>query len=100
MGVPERQLLAAMGHTEGVVDVEHLHPTRRYRGGELVDQCHREPSRIGLAWRILQPADGRLRAQRRAALRTAADRNLHHRIVPKIVVVDRILVTAGDRRYT
>jgi hypothetical protein len=28
MGVPERQLLAAMGYTEGVVDVEHLHPTR------------------------------------------------------------------------
>jgi hypothetical protein len=24
MGVPERQLLAAMGHTEGVVNVEHL----------------------------------------------------------------------------
>jgi hypothetical protein len=30
MGVPERQLLAAMGHTEGVVDVD-----RRHRGAEL-----------------------------------------------------------------
>ncbi len=38
-----------------------------------------------------------LRAQRRAALRTATDRNLHQRIVPKIVVIDRILVAAGDR---
>jgi hypothetical protein len=33
----------------------------------------------------------------RAALRTAADRNLHQRIVPKIVVIDRILMAAGDR---
>jgi hypothetical protein len=84
MGVPERQLLAAVGYTEGAVDVEYLHATRRYRGAELVDERDREPPRIGLAWRILQPADGRLRAQRRAALRTAADRNLHQRIVPKI----------------
>jgi autotransporter passenger strand-loop-strand repeat protein len=51
--------------------------------------------------RILQPADGRLRAQRRPALRTAPDRNLHQRIVPKIVVVDRgqtsnsVLVLSG-----
>jgi hypothetical protein len=36
--------------------------------------------------------------QRRAALRTPADRNLHQRIVPKIVLVDRILVAAGNRR--
>src|ERR1700720_4222791 len=55
MGVPERQLLAAMGHTEGVVDVEHLHPPRRHRGAELVDERDREPRRIDLAWRILQP---------------------------------------------
>ena len=55
--------------------------------------------RLGLARRVLQTADGRLRGQRCPALRTAADRNLHERIVPQPIEVDGILVSARDRRH-
>jgi hypothetical protein len=41
-----------------------------------------------------------LRRQRRSGLRTAADCNLHHRIMSQAVEVDRILVPARDRRRT
>jgi hypothetical protein len=41
---------------------------------------------------------GRLRGRRCSALRTAAGRKLHQRIVPQPIEVDSILVAAGDRR--
>ena len=98
MRVPERQLLAAMSRTEGVVDIEDLQLARLHGRAELVEQSRGEPRRLGLARRILQTADGRLRGQRCAALRAAADRELHQRIMPQPVEVDGILVPAGDRR--
>ena len=98
MRVPERKLLAAMRRAERVVDVEDLQPARLHGRAELVEQSRSEPRRLDLARRILQTADRRLRGQRRAALRTAADRKLHQRIVPQPVEVDGILVAAGDRR--
>ena len=97
MRVPERELLAAMRRTERVVDVEDLQPARLHGRAELVEQSRAEPRRLGLARRILQTADGRLRGQRCPGLRTAADRNLHERIVPQPVEVDGILVSACDR---
>jgi hypothetical protein len=66
----------------------------------LIEQSRGEPRRLGLARRILQTTDGRLRGQRLPALRTAADRELHQRIVPQSVEVDCILVPAGDRQNT
>jgi hypothetical protein len=59
-----------------------------------------EPRRLGLARRILQARDGRLRRQRRSGLRTALDRDLHQRIVPQTVEVDRVLVPAGASKST
>src|SRR6516225_1124399 len=53
MGVPERQLLGAMGGTECVVDVENLPRTRFDRRAELIDKSRSEPRRLRLAWRIL-----------------------------------------------
>ena len=99
MRVPERQLLAAMRRTERVVDVEGLNPARFHRRAELIEHSHVEPSRVGLARRILQPRDGRLRRQRLTSLRTSPDRDLHQRIVPQPVEVDRILVSARDRGH-
>jgi hypothetical protein len=99
MRVPERQLLAAMRRAERVVDVEDLNPARLHRRAELVEHNHPEPRRVGLAGRILQPGDGRLRRQRRSGLRTSPDRDLHQRIVPQPVKVDRILVSARDRGH-
>ena len=98
MRVPECQLLAAMGRAEHVVDVESLQLARLHGRAELIEQSRTEPRRLGPARRILQTAHGRLRAKRRAAIRTAANRDLHQRIVPQPVEVDGILVSARDRR--
>ena len=98
MGVPERKLLTAMRRAEGVVDIEDLERTRLHGGAELVNESCGEPRRLGLARRILQTADGRLRGQRRAALRTAPDRKLHQRIMPQPIEVDPIFIAARNRR--
>ena len=98
MRVPERKLLAAMRRTERVVDVERLHLARLHRRAELIKQRRRQPPRLGLARRILQARDGRLRRQRRPGLRTAANRDLHQRIMPQPVKVDGVLIAAGNRR--
>ena len=66
MRVPERELLGAMCRTEGVVDIEDLQPARFHRSAELIEQSRGEPRRLGLARRVLQTADGRLRGQRRS----------------------------------
>jgi hypothetical protein len=38
MRVPERKLLAAMGRTEGVVDVEDLEPAGLHGGAKLINE--------------------------------------------------------------
>src|SRR6266540_4737551 len=96
MRVPERKLLTAMRRTERVVDVKDLLLARLHCRAGLIDESCGEPRRLGLARRILQTADGRLRGQRCAAVRTAADRELHQRIMPQPVEVDGILVAARD----
>ena len=98
MRVPERKLLTAMRRAERVVDIEDLLLARLHRRAGLIDQSGGEPRRLRLARRILQTTDRRLRGQRRAGCRTAADRDLHQRIMPQPVEVDGILVAAGNRR--
>ena len=100
MGVPERKLLSAMRRAECVVDVEDLERTRPHGGAGLVNKSCTQPRRLGLARCILQTADGRLRGQRCAALRTAPDRKLHQRIMPQPIEVVAIFIAAGDRRDT
>ena len=100
MRVPERELLGAMRRAEGIVDIKDLQLARLHRRAELIEQSRGEPRRLGLARCILQTADGRLRGQRFTALRTAADRELHQRVVPQPVEVDGILVPARDRQNT
>jgi hypothetical protein len=100
MRVPERELLGAMRRAEGIVDIKDLQLARLHRRAELIEQSRSEPRHLGLARRILQTADGRLRGQRRPALRTAADCEFHQRVMPQPVEVDGILVPAGDRQNT
>jgi hypothetical protein len=83
-----------------VSSIKDLQLARLHRRAELIEQSRSKPRRLGRARRILQTADGRLRGQRLPALRTAADRELHQRIVPQPVEVDCILVPAGDRQNT
>ena len=97
MGIPERELLAAMRGAESVVDVENFQRAGLHGGAELIEQRRRKPRRLGLARCILQPADGRLRGKRGAALRAASDRHFHQRIVAQPVEVVGIFMPAGDR---
>jgi len=98
MRVPERKLLAAMRCAERVVDVERLQLARLHGRAELIKQSRRQPPRLGLARRILQTRDGRLRRQRRPGFRTAANRDLQQRIMPQPVEVDGVAVAARNRR--
>jgi len=97
MRVPECELLAAVRRTEGIIDVEYRLPARLHCRTDLIKQGRAEPCCLRLARRILQAADGRLRGQRRIALRTAPDRDLHQRIMPQPIKVDGILVAASNR---
>ena len=73
---------------------------RPHGSAELVNESCTQPRRLGLARCILQTADGRLRGQRCAALRTAPDRELHQRIMAQPIEVVSIFIAAGDRRDT
>jgi hypothetical protein len=98
VGIPERQLLAAVHDVERVVDVERdLGGRCRKRRAELVDQRRRQPRRLPAARHVLQPAHGRLRAQLGAALGAAADGQLQQRVVSEPVEIDAVLVAAADR---
>ena len=99
MRVPERQLLAAVGGVEGVVDVEDIAVRRRHVCRELIDESARQFGRIHLARRIFEAADRRLRRQGRTSFRAATDGHLQGRIVTQVVVVDAILVAAADAEH-
>jgi len=94
--IPERQLLAAVSGVEGVVDIEDVAVARRHGACEMIDERTGEPRRVRLRRRILEAADGRLRGERAARFRAAADRHLHRWIVAQRVVVDAVLVAAAD----
>jgi len=64
MRVPERQLLAAMGRTEGVVDIEDLHLARLHGGAELIEQSRGEPRRSQDSGRPLSSSADRAAAGR------------------------------------
>jgi hypothetical protein len=70
VGIPERQLLAAVHPVLGVVDVEQNAARHLVEAvAEQIDhRCHHALER-GRAGQVFQPADGRLGAQIAAALR-------------------------------
>ena len=96
MRVPERELLAAVSGIEAVVDVEDIAVRRPHPRREPVDERLGEARRVRPRRRILEAADGRLRGERRTALRVAPDRHLQRGIVAQRIVVDGVLVAAAD----
>jgi hypothetical protein len=97
VGIPERQLLAAMHGIDSVVDVQrHGRGWTGKAGAELVHQRRGQARRLDLSRHVLQPAHGRLRAQRVATARAPADGELQQRIMPQTVEIVRILVAASD----
>ena len=98
MRVPERKLLTTMRRTERIVDIENLLPARL----TVVPDWSSRAAVSRAAWVLLGAFSRRLMVDCEASaaplLRTAADRELHQRIVPQPVEVDGVLVPAGDRR--
>ena len=56
-----RRNARSISAAQNVSSVEDLQPARLHGGGELIKQNHSEPLYLGLARRILQATDGRLR---------------------------------------
>ena len=84
---------------ERIVDVEDIALAGRRARREVIDQRAPELRRVPLRRRVLEAADGRLRGERRARLRTAADRHFHRRIVAQHSVIDAVLVTTTDAEH-
>ncbi len=81
IGVEQRQLLAAVNPVFGVVDVEQ--DAARHLLEAVAEQLHHRrhhPLERRRTGQVLQPADGRLRAQIGAALGQPSDRHLEGRI--------------------
>ena len=77
VGVEQRQLLAAVDPVLGVVDVEQDAPRHLLEAvAEHLDHRRHHALERGRTGQVLQPADGRLRAQIGAALGQPPDRHL------------------------
>ena len=99
MGVEQRQLLAAVNLVLGIVDVEH--EASRHLGEAVAEQLdHRRHHALqrDRSGQVLEPRDGRLRAQIGAALGQPADRHLEGRVGAQHVAVVAILVAGGDQQ--
>jgi len=99
MGVEEAQLLPAVNGIEGVVDIEH-DPLRHLFEGRAIQIDHGSPHpqqgpRIG---QVLQPGDGRLRAEFPIG-RREIERHLEHRIASKPRGVVAVFVSRRDHQH-
>ena len=99
VGVEQRQLLLAVHHVAGVVDVQGDRLGRRGVAGAVeVDQHPPEPDQIAQAGRVLQPRDGGLAHQVVPALGQAAAGELEGGVGAQVVEVVRILIATGNRQ--
>lgn len=98
MGIEQAQLLAAMDRIKGVVDVEG-DPTRDVaeRRTVEIDQRPGQADERSLLGQILQPRNGRLRAQV-PLRRQPFECDLEQRIVPQARGVIAVLIAGGDHQ--
>lgn len=97
VGVEQRQLLLAVDHVAGVVDVQGDGGWRHGVAGAVqVDQHAPEPDQVAQVRRVLQPRDGGLAHQVRAALGQAPAGELEGGVGAQVVEVVRVLIPAGD----
>ena len=98
VGVEEPQLLRAMHRVEGVVDVED-DPAGHLAEAAAVEPDH-GPAHAQQRPRprqVLEPRDGRLRAER-GLLGQMVERELEHRVVAQAVGVVAVLVAGRDHQ--
>ncbi len=99
MGVPQRQLLAAVDRILGVVDVEQDAPRHLVEAvAEQLDHRRHHPLGRDRAGEVLKPRHGRLRTQICPCLRKAPDRHLEGRILAQHVAVIGIRIARCDRQ--
>ena len=99
VGVEQRQLLAAVNPVLGVVDVEHDAARHLLEAvAEHLDHRRHHPLERGRAGQVLQPADGRLRAQIGAALGQPPDRHLEGRIGAQRIAVVAVGIARRDQQ--
>ena len=100
MPIPERQLLIAVNHVTGVIDVQR-HRSRRLGIAGTVDAHHalHHPRQLQRRWRILPAAHRGLAHQTRPRLHQLAQRQAERRIMAQGIKVIGILVPTGDRQY-
>ena len=99
IGIEQRELLAAVDPVLGVVDIEHDAPGNLLEAvAEQVDHRRHHPLECDCAGQILQPADGRLRAQIGAALGQPPDRHLERRIGFERVAVVGVGIARRDQQ--
>ena len=99
VGVEQRQLLAAVNPVLGVVDVEQDAARHLVEAvAEQLDHRRHHALERGRAGQVLQPADGRLRAQIGAALGQPPDRHLEGRIGAQRVAVVAVGIARRDQQ--
>lgn len=97
VGIEQRQLLLAVDYVAGVVDVQGDASGRLGVAGAVqIDQHPPEPDQVAQARCVLQPGDGGLAHQVRAALGQASAGELERRIGAQVVEVVGILIPASD----
>ena len=97
VGVEQRELLMAVHHVAGVVDVQGDGLWRHGVAGAIhVDQHPSEPDQIAQVGRVLHPRDGGLAHQVGAGLGQTSAGELEGGVGAQVVEVVGILVTAGD----
>jgi len=98
MGIPQRQLLAAVHPVLGVVDVEQDAPRHLIKAvAEQLDHCRHHALQRGRTGQVFQPADGRLRAQIGTALGQPPDRHLEGGIGFERVAVIAVGIARRDQ---
>lgn len=97
IGVEQRQLLAAVNPVLGV-DVEQDTARHLLKAvAEHLDHCRHHTFERGRAGQVLQPADGRLRAQIGAALRQSSHCHLEGRIGLQRIAVVAVGIACRDQ---
>ena len=94
----QRQLLVAVDPVLGIVDVEHDPARHVFEAlAEQLDHRRHHALERPRAGQVLEPADGRLRAQIGAALRQPADPQLEGRVGTQRVAVVGVRIAGRDQ---
>lgn len=95
--VKERQLLMAMRHVAGVVDVERDRRGRRVvRRHPLIDECVSQADHVAKPRRILEPRQRWLRTQIAPGVRQAPARKFEGRVEPQKIEIVSVLIAAAN----